>query len=216
MTVNMHMLDLELRCVCSHRKWCHGLKMSRPLPKASEVGFFFFHSTFSCHFIFLFPDSRSDHPHLPSSQHFCPHKFRERICVFLLYKMNISLQRSDLLDFLPIFFTFFLFISSLHLFGLISTAPCNVPVPTWKVLLWGHVFEAAARPRCPWQHAIWRWTQICWWFTAKLPLKPARMGHLAVPLVAFLLTANTKLDNFKGLSVKGFWMFTRLQSYTLM
>lgn len=85
-TAYTHKLDLELWCVFS-QEMMPQLKMSCPLPKCNEVGFL--RSIFSCHFIFLFSDSVSDHPHLPFSQHFFPHKFRGRIYVFLLYKINI-------------------------------------------------------------------------------------------------------------------------------
>lgn len=48
-TAYTHKLDLELWCVFS-QEMMPQLKMSCPLPKCSEVGFF--RSIFSCHFIF--------------------------------------------------------------------------------------------------------------------------------------------------------------------
>lgn len=95
-------------------------------------GVFFFHSMFICHFIFLFPDSLSDHPHLPPSQHFCPQSSQKGLMVFFCtwWMFSPSLWPSRLL---PTIFTFVLFTSVLHLFGLISAAPCSVPVPASKV-----------------------------------------------------------------------------------
>lgn len=81
-----------------------------------------------------------DHPHLPSSQHFCPHTFRDvrkGFCIFLLNILSHSVTFSSA----SFSLCFSLFTPSLHLFGLISTATCTMPVPAWAVLLWGHVFE---------------------------------------------------------------------------
>lgn len=121
--------------MCSYRKWCHSWRC--PLPKCSE-GFFFFRCIFSCHFIFLFPDSVSDHLHLPSSQHLCPHKVRGRT-FFFLYKMNI-LSSSVTFSADSYFLYFFIITSSLHLFGLISStlhhASPRLKSPALRTCLW--------------------------------------------------------------------------------
>lgn len=155
-------------------------------------GFFFFHSMFICHFIFLFPDSLSDHPHLPPSQHFCPHKFTERIDGFLLYMMDvlsISVTLSTA--------SYFLYFCSVYLRSpsvwpdLRCTLQRASPRFKSQVLLWGRVFEAAVRLRCLWQPAIWRWALICWWFTAKWSLRLARLGHLACAAGGFFCWLQT-------------------------
>lgn len=63
LTVYTHMLDLER----SHRKWCHGPKMSCLLPACHKAGIFF-QSIFTSANLFsvLFPDSVSD-PSPPTS-----------------------------------------------------------------------------------------------------------------------------------------------------
>lgn len=109
--VYTHMLHLERWCVCvcvltgnDATGWrCHVLYQI-----LVRYGvFFFFHSMFSWHFIFLFPDSLSDHPHLPPSQQFCPHKFRERIYGFSSVQVEQSLQLCDPLGLLPTVLTVF-------------------------------------------------------------------------------------------------------------
>lgn len=83
--------------------------------------------------------------------------------VFLLYKMNI-LPNSVTLSTASYFPYCFLFTSSLHLFGPISATPCSgAKSPLQKVLLLGHVFEAAARTAMPFDSMPFDGgTLICW------------------------------------------------------
>lgn len=94
LTVYTHMLDLER----SHRKWCHGPKMSCLLPACHKAGIFFrAYLLLLINLASCFPTRFLTHPHLPASQHFCPHTYRKRRKDFCSAQDENSLPLCDLL-----------------------------------------------------------------------------------------------------------------------